>query len=490
MDIEEDKVKAEEFKNKGNEQFKKKEYASAVESYTNAISYGKNEASYYGNRAACYLAMEKYQLCISDCNKALELDANFAKAYRRKALCQIQLLQFEDALHNIRQGIKADAKDENLKQDLQDCERLKRQYERFLKYMEENSFNDAMSELNQITQKIPKNVTLLVKKVMCLAMKGSTEQARQILITIQNHDEVKNDLYYLQGICELYSGKTDKAKVLFRSGMQFDPDNKKCREALKKAQKIEELKEKGNEAIKGNNYDESIKIYDEALQVDPNNRKLNSVILSNRALAYVKKKEYKKALEDVNKSIELDESYFRAYLRRADIKMKMGDFDSAIFDYQKVKELDASQNVDQLIKEAKIQAKQAKKKDYYKILGVERDASDKEITKAYRKLALKWHPDKNQDNKEEADKVFRDINEAYQVLSDPEKKRMFDQGVDPNDQESGGMHADFNPNDIFKMFFGGGGGGGFDFGGAGGFPGGGFSQGGRGGSQGFTFRFG
>lgn len=100
---------------------------------------------------------------------------------------------------------------------------------------------------------------------------------------------------------------SEKAKTLFRQGMTLDPDNKKCREALKKAQKVEELKEKGNQAIKESNFDESIKIYDEALLVDPNNKKLNSVILSNRALAYVKKKEYKKALEDVNLSIELNE---------------------------------------------------------------------------------------------------------------------------------------------------------------------------------------
>lgn len=79
-----------------------------------------------------------------------------------------------------------------------------------------------------------------------------------------------------------------------------------------------------------------------------------------------------------------------------------------------------------MIREARMSAKQAKKKDYYKILGVERTATDKEITKAYRKLALKWHPDKNVNNKDEADKIFRDINEAYQVLSDPKKKQMFD----------------------------------------------------------------
>jgi len=99
----------------------------------------------------------------------------------------------------------------------------------------------------------------------------------------------------------------------------MDPDNVKCTEALKKAQKLEELKEKGNLAIKSSDFDGSIKIYDEALLIDQNNRKLNSVIRSNRALAWVKKKEYKKAMEDVNISIELNEMYFRAYLRRADI---------------------------------------------------------------------------------------------------------------------------------------------------------------------------
>lgn len=124
--------------------------------------------------------------------------------------------------------------------------------------------------------------------------------------------------------------------------MTLDPDNKKCREAWKKSQKVEELKEKGNLAIKESDFDQSIKIYDEALLVDPNNKKLNSVILSNRALAWVKKSEFKKALEDVNLSIELNESYFRAYLRRADIRCKMGEYDAAIADYNKVGELDPS----------------------------------------------------------------------------------------------------------------------------------------------------
>ena len=61
--------------------------------------------------------------------------------------------------------------------------------------------------------------------------------------------------------------------------------------------------------------------------------------------------------------------------------------------------------------------------DFYKILGIKKDATDAEIKKAYRKLALKWHPDKNPNNREEAEEKFKKINEAYSVLSDKNKRR-------------------------------------------------------------------
>ena len=65
-------------------------------------------------------------------------------------------------------------------------------------------------------------------------------------------------------------------------------------------------------------------------------------------------------------------------------------------------------------------------KDYYKILGVNKNATDAEIKSAFRKLALQYHPDKNPDNPQ-AEEMFKEINEAYQVLSDPEKRRKYDQ---------------------------------------------------------------
>jgi len=81
-------------------------------------------------------------------------------------------------------------------------------------------------------------------------------------------------------------------------------------------------------------------------------------------------------------------------------------------------------------------------KDYYKILGVERGASADAIKKAYRKLAAKWHPDKNQGNKQ-AEEKFKELGEANEVLSDPEKRRRYDElGAQWN--QMGGQGADFS----------------------------------------------
>ena len=118
-------------------------------------------------------------------------------------------------------------------------------------------------------------------------------------------------------------------------------------------------------------------------------------------------------------------------------------------------------------------ARMANKKDYYEVLGLKKGASENEIKSAFRKMAMKYHPDKNPGDKK-AEENFKEVNEAYGILSDPDKKKKYDRfghaGVDPNagfggfGGFGGGAGGAGGFDDIFDMFggmFGGGAGGGF-----------------------------
>ncbi|XP_053962131.1 dnaJ homolog subfamily B member 6 isoform X2 [Anastrepha ludens] len=113
--------------------------------------------------------------------------------------------------------------------------------------------------------------------------------------------------------------------------------------------------------------------------------------------------------------------------------------------------------------------------DYYKVLDISQSATESEVKKAYKKLALKWHPDKNPNNLDEANKRFRELSEAYEVLSDEKKRRVYDQygkegllGDRGNHRSSRHHHShdfeDFDimgspfvfrpPEEVFREFFG------------------------------------
>ena len=102
------------------------------------------------------------------------------------------------------------------------------------------------------------------------------------------------------------------------------------------------------------------------------------------------------SIKDCSSALDLDPKYLKALLRRAKSHMELEQFEEAVHDYEAAHRMDRTNHeVRQSLHQAKVRLKQSKRKDYYKILGVERGANDDEIKKAYKKRALATHPGRN-----------------------------------------------------------------------------------------------
>jgi DnaJ family protein C protein 3 len=191
-----------------------------------------------------------------------------------------------------------------------------------------------------------------------------------------------------------------------------------------------------------------------------------------------------KATPYCKEALQLNPNSLHGLLNQAQRELDADNFEDAIRTLESAKEHHGQTNkIQELLNKAHTLLKRSKQKDYYKVLGVPRDADERAIKKAYRKLTKVYHPDKASSNNmtpEEAQKKMAAVNEAYEVLSDPELKERFDNGDDPNnpEQQQGGHPFQGSPFGGFggqggqQFFFRqGGGGGSFKFQG-GGFPGG------------------
>ncbi|KAK6608207.1 DnaJ domain-containing protein [Botrytis cinerea] len=194
--------------------------------------------------------------------------------------------------------------------------------------------------------------------------------------------------------------------------------------------------------------------------------------------AYHETKNTKKATTYCDEALSLNENSLYGLLHKAQKHMEAENYEAAISTLNTAKENHPeAQQIGGLLQKAQVELKRSKTKDYYKVLGVPKDADELQIKSAYRKSVRINHPDKAHKqgiSKEEAEKKMAAINEAYEVLSDPELKARFDQGDDPNDHEQQRGHP-FQQGNPF-------GGGGFPFQQSGGHH--------HGGGQQFNFKFG
>ena len=459
--------RANQLKEQGNAQFKSGNFVKAIELYTQAINTHPNVV-YYSNRAACYFSLKKYKETIADCEKAIELDPTFIKVYFRSASAYIKLGYLKEAQQKLDQGLAVDPHERSLQTE-KDTVMLLISYKNSLDHhIGAAEFQDASRKLDYLIEKCEMAYEFYRKKVEVLCCLGDTDKASAFLrekeYTLKNYNE--SLYYYLQAMVARYKNSFEESKRLLTNGIRMDPDNDLLKSSLKLVRKIEEAKQRADGLFKQGKHREAISAYEEILKLEPYNKIYNAVILSNQASCYIVLKDNATALKLLKKACEYNPNYAKAFFKKSEVESALGDYESAEQSIRRAKTLDPSMNVHAKLKSYSQMAKKAKNKDLYKILEVDKKASAADIKKAYRKLAMKYHPDKNQGSAEEreiAEKKFKDISEAYNILSDEKKRRQYDMGgyeATGSTQDFAQHHAGFEDmfgeggHPIFQMFFG------------------------------------
>uniref|UniRef100_A0A671T7Y0 DnaJ homolog subfamily C member 7 n=1 Tax=Sinocyclocheilus anshuiensis TaxID=1608454 RepID=A0A671T7Y0_9TELE len=452
-------LEAEGFKEQGNVYYVKKDYAEAFNFYTKAIDLCPKNASYYGNRAATLMMLSRYREALEDSQQAVRLDDTFMKGHMREGKCHLLLGNAMAATRCFQKVQELEPESSQVQQELKNAESIL-EFERLAEIsFEKRDFRMVVFCMDRALESASACHRFKVLKAECLALLGRYPEAQSVASDILRMDSTNGDALYVRGLCLYYEDCIDKAVQFFVQALRMAPDHEKARLACRNAKALKAKKEEGNKAFKEGSFEEAYDLYSEALTIDPNNIKTNAKLYCNRATVGSKLNKLEQAIEDCTKAIKLDETYIKAYLRRAQCYMDTEQYEEAVRDYEKVYQTEKTKEHKNLLKNAQLELKKSKRKDYYKVLGVDKNATEDEIKKAYRKRALMHHPDRHSgasaEVQKEEEKKFKEVGEAFTVLSDPKKKSRYDSGHDLEDDD---MNMDFDANNIFKAFFGGPGG--------------------------------
>nr|CAH8854211.1 unnamed protein product [Trichobilharzia regenti] len=410
-----ERLQAEEYKNKGNECYKQGLYDEAIVWYTKGINVDSNNALLYNNRSAAYLMINKPLDAYKDACRSINLDSQNVKSLLRCVKCCITLGDLNEA-----------------KRLLEKIELLSETYRSFEKKFSSSDFRHALYLITKCIEISPASLDFNLQKVnVLIQLKRFTEAKILVENLLHSHDS-SVDLLFYRGLCLYYLDHLDKAISHFQHVLRLHPDHTETQKVYKRAKNLMKLKEEGNAFIHDNRYSKAFEAYSKALEVDPSHDMINAKLYCNRACALFYLNRFEEALKDCDAAVSLEPNYVKARIRRAKCYSSLDEYEKAIEEWTAVVKLDGSSENKKSLQAAKAALSRSQQRDYYKILGLKKNASFDEIKQAYKKSALLYHPDRHTNADEntvkEHEQKFKEIGEAYTVLSDPEKRRKYDNG--------------------------------------------------------------
>uniref|UniRef100_A0A8C7F3Z1 DnaJ (Hsp40) homolog, subfamily C, member 3b n=1 Tax=Oncorhynchus kisutch TaxID=8019 RepID=A0A8C7F3Z1_ONCKI len=369
--------------------------AEALSHYHYAVEGdSKNYLTYY-KRAAVFLAMGKSKSALPDLTRAIQLKPDFLAARLQRGNILLKQGNTQDAREDFETVVSLDLSpwDPESRELRADC------------YIRLGDPRKAIHDLTPTTQLRNDNRAAFLKLSI---------------------------LHYSLGEHQESLGHV-------RECLKLDQDDKDCLSHYKQVKKLSKQLDSAEEHIEEARYQEAIVKYESVMRREPNVPYYTNKANERICFCLVKNKMTAKAIDICSEAHQRDPRNINILRDRAEAFILNQDYEKAVEDYQEAREFDMENNeIREGLERAQKLLKLSRKRDYYKILGVNRSANKQEIIKAYRKLAQQWHPDnfREEAKKKEAEKRFIDIASAKEVLTDPEKRQKFDSGEDPLDPES------------------------------------------------------
>ncbi|KAG4066869.1 hypothetical protein HA402_012936 [Bradysia odoriphaga] len=443
---------AEEKKNEGNDHYKAQNYKQALRLYSDAITICPETPAYYGNRAACYMMLGDFKSALADSRHSIFLDSKFEKSYIRIVKCCLALGDIVGCEQAIKKLQENDPKNLAVNVELENCKQLRALEDKAFSSYNQKDYRTALYHTDGCLKYAPASLKYKLLKAECLVLLGRIGDANDLAVLCMQADSSNAEAVYVRGLCLYYKDNLEKGLIHFERALSLDPDNKNAREMRFKAKNLKEKKELGNELFKTGKLRDAQTAYTEALVIDPTNKDMNSKLFYNRALVNSRLAIYADAVRDCTSALENNPAYLKALILRAKSYNQLEKYEDCVKDYEAALKMERTSEIKNLLKEAKHSLKLSKRKDYYKILGIDKYATDNDIKKAYRKRALVHHPDRHanasDEEKREQERQFKEVGEAYTILSDSQKKSRYDNGQDLDEDHSG-----FDPNQMYRQFF-------------------------------------
>lgn len=457
------KMTAGKYRSLGEVAMSERRFDDAVSHYRNAISLEPDNASNYYKLFRVHNRMRKLTDALADLTKALEKDPSNADYRKQRAKLLVALGQCDQAVEDYKELRKGS--DPSSAPEWQGAEaeavRCSMQVEEASKAFAEEDWNKAVEYFNLALSHMEQASDLLFMKAQAEYKKGdfygTVSDTGKILKAHSNH----LDAYQLRGEAYFRLGEHDMAVNHFREALKLDPEHKGCKAGHKAVKNITKKEKRGDDAFAAGKHKEAIGYWKQAMDADPMHVAFIRPTILKVVKAHSAAGEHDDAIREANRHIQLGETA-DGLLALGDAELEAERYEDAVRTYRRALEVEPNerqQETKEKVQKAEIALKQSKEKNYYKILGVPRNADKKVIKKAYRKLALDWHPDKNTEDKEKAEKMFQDISEAYEVLSDDEMRAKYDRGEQVFDNQPGG-HRPHSAHQFFQQHFHRGGGGG------------------------------